>query len=61
VHRLVSAFGFIVLLSPWFTEQTGPLLEVLEAQKVLNSVVASSKEAEVKKLGKECIVLCGSS
>ncbi|KAG8737836.1 hypothetical protein FRC10_007763 [Ceratobasidium sp. 414] len=50
VHRLVSAFGFIVLLSPWFAEQTGPLLEVLEAQKTLNTVAASSEEAEFQKL-----------
>ncbi|KAG8714605.1 hypothetical protein FRC09_017445 [Ceratobasidium sp. 395] len=61
VHRLVSAFGFMVLLSPWFAEQTGPLLEVLDAKKTLNSVAESSKDAEVKKLAKECMVLCGSS
>ncbi|KAG8698316.1 hypothetical protein FRC08_006000 [Ceratobasidium sp. 394] len=61
VHRLVSAFGFIVLLSPWFAEQTGPLLEVLEAPKILEKVATSSKEAEVQKLAKECVVLCGSA
>ncbi|KAG8711630.1 hypothetical protein FRC09_020503 [Ceratobasidium sp. 395] len=50
-----------VLLSPWFAEQTGPLLEVLDAKKTLNSVAQSSRDAEVKKLAKECMVLCGSS
>lgn len=57
VHRLVSAFGFFVMLSPWFIEHTGPLLEVLEAKGVLESVVNASKEAEVKKIGKECVLL----
>ncbi|KAG9119258.1 hypothetical protein FRC07_005783, partial [Ceratobasidium sp. 392] len=53
VHRLISAFGFIVLLSPWFSEQTSPLLEVLDAKRNLEMVAASSKEAEVKKLAKD--------
>ncbi|KAG9102103.1 hypothetical protein FRC06_002319 [Ceratobasidium sp. 370] len=61
VHRLVSAFGFIVLLSPWFAEQTGPLLEILEAPKILNAMATSSKEAEVQKLANECVVLCSST
>ncbi|QRW06303.1 ATP-dependent RNA helicase DHX8 [Ceratobasidium sp. AG-Ba] len=59
VHRLVSAFGFIVLLSPWYSEQSGPLLEVLEAKKILDSVVKSAKGTDVQKLAKECVTLCG--
>ncbi|ELU42231.1 ATP-dependent RNA helicase DHX8 [Rhizoctonia solani AG-1 IA] len=50
VHRLVSAFGFFVMLSPSFVEQTGPLLEVLEAKTTLGAVVAASTSAEVSKL-----------
>ncbi|KAJ1303148.1 hypothetical protein OPQ81_011349 [Rhizoctonia solani] len=58
VHRLVSALGFFVLLSPSFTEQTGPLLEVLEARTTLEAVANSSKAADVTKLARECILLC---
>jgi hypothetical protein len=46
------------MLSPWYSEHTGPLLEVLEAKKTLETVVDSSKELEVKKLGTECVLLC---
>ncbi|KAF8600295.1 DUF862-domain-containing protein [Ceratobasidium sp. AG-I] len=60
VHRLVSAFGFIVLLSPWFAEQTGPFLEVLDARNVMETVTTSSKEKEVQTIARECVVLCGS-
>jgi hypothetical protein len=58
VHRLVSAFGFFVMLSPAFIEQTGPLLEVLEAQSTLEAVASKSGSAEVSKLARECVLLC---
>ncbi|KAH7337184.1 PPPDE putative peptidase domain-containing protein [Rhizoctonia solani] len=58
VHRLVSAFGFFAMLSPTFLEQTGPLLEVLEAKTTLDAVASTSKVAEVTKLARECILLC---
>ncbi|CAE6418009.1 unnamed protein product [Rhizoctonia solani] len=57
VHRLVSAFGFFVMLSPWFTEQTGPLLEVLEAKATLEAAAKASKTADVSKLARECVLL----
>jgi len=59
VHRLVSAFGFIVLLSPWFVEQTGPFLEVLDVRHVMETVISSTKEADVQAIARECVVLCG--
>ena len=61
MHRLVSAFGFIVMLSPWFVEQTGPFLEVLDARNVLQTIVSSSKEKEVQAIARDCVVLCGSA
>lgn len=57
----MCALGFLVLLSPWFAEQTGPFLEVLDAQNVMEAVISSSEDVEVQKLAKECVVLCGSA
>ncbi|CAE7148577.1 unnamed protein product [Rhizoctonia solani] len=58
VHRLVSAFGFFVLLSPWFSEQTQPLLEVLDAKSTLEGVSSTGQAADVIKLATECASIC---
>ncbi|CAE6427903.1 unnamed protein product [Rhizoctonia solani] len=55
---IVSAFGFFVMLSPSFLEQTGPLLEVLEAKSTLEAVANTSHVADLIRLAKECVLLC---
>ncbi|KAF8597023.1 DUF862-domain-containing protein [Ceratobasidium sp. AG-I] len=56
--QLLSAFSSILFLSPWFAEQTGPYLQVLDATTILEGVAASSTNVKAEMLARECVVLC---
>ncbi|WVQ93816.1 hypothetical protein IAU59_000894 [Kwoniella sp. CBS 9459] len=54
-HRLLAALGMITYLSPRYTDDIKPLLEVLGAKDTIAAKIKGWKKKEVKKLAEEIV------